>query len=114
MICPLCEHELESPQGISLVKGFVVTEHGKMSLGWVMETVFKRLLKGPASTEELIVEVYGYRNASPEKPANSLHSNLSRLRPELAILGWQVVNPNPNGSHREGIYVLKKLEKPMT
>ncbi len=109
MHCPTCEQEVEAPEGIVIVEGFLVTPRGRMRLGFVMQTIFRMLLRGPTATSTLISEIYGHRDDSPLDPAGCIASTLCRARPALATLGWSIVNPNRGGGSSGGAYVLRKL-----
>ncbi len=106
--CPVCGHEFEALRGITVVGGFVVTERGKMTVGHVMETVFRRLIEGPALLEDLIIEVYGYRKIGPKNPGQSIKAGVYRKNPPLKEMGWEILNPHPRT--RRAVYRLRKIE----
>jgi hypothetical protein len=104
--CPVCDKPFTTP-GLRLRKRWLVSEKGRVRLGWVEDEVIRALMKRPMSTEKLISKVYA-SDGGPERARQSVQVVMTRLKPRLRTLGWTIEN---SGGQRSGaIYALKRLE----
>ncbi len=106
--CPVCDHEIESPKGIVVKGGFLITDRGSIPLGYTMETVMKALVRDSVTIVDLVEMVYGSREASPNDPNNVIQVGICRLKPRLVSLGWDISNPLMK--RHDSLYQLHKIE----